>query len=1005
MTLNLHRISISKAIALSCAFISALLGFTIILAWHLKWHAIIQWLPNSSPMSYNVALGFLAAGLGLACSFFSGPKSFFQYFVILLGIFLVLLGGLSFTENFYNYDFKIDQLLMKVHGSFNSVTNSTFIARPSEPTSLLFILTGIGILCTTFIRNNKIFFWLDVCLISLIFTASGCVLLGYLININAAYSWNIPNYMATNTALGFMIIGIGLGSTVLHVSHQNNIQNEKWVPLVSFLVSFAITSMLWVSLLIQDQSNMKTTLEEKVAFMKNTIEIALDDHVYHIKDLADQWHEGENSPSKAWQELSDEYLNQHKDKQIMVYLDENFIIKHIEPQDLRNSAVNLDIKTLKNSFIGHKNGKFSTILAMPEAFNNKKLSIWEPIYWQDKFVGSILDLLDIKSLIEETVIKPYSLSSMAVNILINDQNVYYSMPHETEEGFYFLTAKDDFLGLNWEIRLGYPTSIFSHIGIRNLPNAILASGFLFSLLFSLTVHFSYISRRKNLALEEAKSSLLQAQKIAKMGSWVLDLKTQKITCSSEMLSILRLHARSNCLTMDEYLKFFSTHDGEQFKTLINALNTEKSFFSIVHKLVRTDEQELIIRLDANVSKFYKDAPMEITGIFQDITEQRKLAMELQQAQKMEVLGQLTGGLAHDFNNLLMVIRGNLELMNEELSGNAKQIHRIGCALQAIARGSELIKRLLSFSRRQTLREQTIRFQETIPEFLNLVKPTLGESITIATSLPEDLWPVMVDIAQFETTLLNLAVNARDAMAGSGKLSLDFKNVEVKKTVTLGRETIKPGEYVNILVTDTGCGMRDEVLQRIFEPFFTTKEVGKGTGLGLPMVYGFIKQSQGYIHVASTVGQGTTINLYLPKGSLEKKEDLRTYSEPKNIEGKETILLIEDEEALLEMTQEYLEHLGYNVIVARNGMDALDIFKETKNINLLLTDVIMPGELTGPKLAMQARQIDPHLKVLFVTGYPRSALSEQNIQIGSFEILNKPYSMQELAKMIRKVLST
>jgi len=996
---------IASYISIIFGSICALFALVIIISWYLSFDYIIQIIPNSPPMYYNVALGFLMAGIGIICSSIQPQKTFFHIVAILTSIVVFLIGGLSFIETIYDINFKIDEIFVKVHVS---LAKYPFPGRPSLPTSLLFISFGGGILLTRICNNSKLGFFIELFLSFLILIASICTLFGYLIGNSITYTWGSSTYLAINTAFCFMLLGIGILGEVFRYSYQCNIKNERWVPLAVFLCTFFITFMLWISLLIQSKIDNKRVIKEKMAVLGKKIATVLTTHVYHIGDLADQWDIGDDASPKKWKKLVYTYLEKYENNQIVAvaWLDKNNNIRQLEPSSVNKliNSFNVTHWQWQDPFQNTANGKFTTSLALLLAFDQKRLAIWEPIYWEGKLVGSILDLIDIKTLINQIIIKEHFPLGSKINILINGKNVYNVISEISEKNLWLISEKMDIYGSNWEIKLKYPSSIFFNIWHMDLNNTILILGFLFSVLFSLITNFFYISKKKNTELEEVRSLLLKAQKIAKMGSWVWDLKNNKIYCSPETFSILGISSKKNYFTAAEYFGFICSKDDQQFKNTIEELQKMNSSFSTTYTLLRPDKKESIIFLEGDPSMVLNGSPVEITGIIQDITEKKNFERELLQSQKMMTIGQLTGGLAHDFNNLLMIMRGNLELVKEDLLGNSKELRRINVATQAIEHGSDLIKKLLMLSRRQVLHAKKVKFQETIPKFLNFIKPTLGGFVDIIVSLSDEIWPVFIDLSQFENVLLNLAVNARDAMNGSGKLFLDFKNVTINQPLIIGKEKIELGCYVKISVIDTGQGMIPEVLEHIFEPFFTTKEVGKGTGLGLCMVYGFVKQSQGYISIESKVSYGTAVNLYLPRIYLNEGKEIKVEEKNDNVNGHEKILLVEDEEALLEITQEYLEHLGYQILIASNSVEALRIFKLVKNIDLLLTDVIMPGDLTGPKLAIEARRINPQLKVLFVTGYSKNVLAEQNISIESFEILSKPYSMLNLAKIVRKILN-
>ncbi|MCJ8518468.1 PAS domain S-box-containing protein [Pseudorhizobium tarimense] len=388
-------------------------------------------------------------------------------------------------------------------------------------------------------------------------------------------------------------------------------------------------------------------------------------------------------------------------------------------------------------------------------------------------------------------------------------------------------------------------------------------------------------------------------------------------------------------------------------------------------------------------------------------EARTLELErtqevLRQSQKMEAIGNLAGGIAHDFNNLLQVITGNLQLLNRDVSGNEAAERRVAGALAGAARGARLASQLLSFGRRQPLEPKVINLSRLIREMDHLLRRSLGESIEIDTIVGGGLWNTHVDPSNVENALLNLAINARDAMAGQGKLTIELGNAFLDDEYARKAVDVKPGQYVMLAVTDTGTGMTPDILEKVFDPFFTTKPDGKGTGLGLSMVYGFVKQSGGHIKIYSEPGSGTTVRIYLPR-SMEA-EDVVTDSLTGSVTGgSETVLVVEDDEAVREVTVSLLSELGYKVLKARDADSALAIVESGVPIDLLFTDVVMPGRLRSRDLARKAKERLPMLGLLFTSGYTENSIVHGGRLDPGVNLLSKPYTREALARKIRQVL--
>jgi two-component system NtrC family sensor kinase len=382
---------------------------------------------------------------------------------------------------------------------------------------------------------------------------------------------------------------------------------------------------------------------------------------------------------------------------------------------------------------------------------------------------------------------------------------------------------------------------------------------------------------------------------------------------------------------------------------------------------------------------------------------------LRQSQKLDAIGHLTGGVAHDFNNLLTVIIGNLETAQRQLESwtegaQVKLARRLDHAMQGAQRAATLTKRLLAFSRQQPLNPIPLDVNRTLNGLAEFLRRALGEDVSLEIVGGAGVWPVEADLAELEAVVLNLGLNARDAMPEGGKLTIEASNSYLDEVYCRQSGDVRPGQYVQIAVTDTGSGMSKEVIERAFEPFFTTKQSGQGTGLGLSQVYGFVKQSGGHVKIYSEVGEGTTIKVYLPRSARKSAAGEDVKSEPTRGRLDECILVVEDDADVRGYVVETLGTLGYGVLEAADADDALRLLRETKAVHLLLTDVVMPG-MNGRKLADEARLQQPSLKVLYMTGYSRNAIVHQGRLDPDVDLIQKPLTSEQLATAVRKVLDT
>jgi signal transduction histidine kinase/CheY-like chemotaxis protein len=417
--------------------------------------------------------------------------------------------------------------------------------------------------------------------------------------------------------------------------------------------------------------------------------------------------------------------------------------------------------------------------------------------------------------------------------------------------------------------------------------------------------------------------------------------------------------------------------------------------------LQAQQRELQQRVAARTAEL-ADANAGLERRVEERTREHEAALaQVHEMQKLESLGQLTGGVAHDFNNLLAAIIGNLEMMAAVLPKRGPARRYAETALSAASRGSRLTQHLLAFSRRQEIRPQTVSTNDILSETLLLCRQTIGAGVEIESRLQPDTWPCRIDPAQFEAAILNLAVNARDAMNHSGRLTITTENVTANHNCAAD---LAPGDYSVVSVSDTGCGMSEDVLSRAFEPFYTTKEIGKGTGLGLSQVYGFAKQSGGTVQIESEVGRGTKVRIYIPRqegpltGEVAMAEEV---SGPAL--GNATILVAEDDPAVRETVVGILSNFGYRPLVARNGPEALAILQNEETVDVLLSDVVMSAGMSGTDLARTAQRLWPELKILLTSGYTGVEPEPSGVR-GEFAFIAKPYRAPMLGRKLREILA-
>ncbi len=446
-------------------------------------------------------------------------------------------------------------------------------------------------------------------------------------------------------------------------------------------------------------------------------------------------------------------------------------------------------------------------------------------------------------------------------------------------------------------------------------------------------------------------------------------------------------------------EFVIEEDRENARRSFAALDKTRFFISVDHRMKAMTGE---IRWQSwTYRAIFSDAGdiVEIQAVGRDTTELKRIQDQLRQAQKMEVVGQLTGGVAHDFNNLLAVMHGNAELLRDTLGENSM----LDAIDRAATRGAELTQRLLAFSRQQTLAPVDIDLRDFFPKLTSLLKRTIGAEIEISHQLTPNLWSVHADLGQLENALLNLAINARDAMPGGGLIEFGCANVTLDPSDRHLEEGMSPGDYIEIVVRDTGAGMTQDVIQHAFEPFFTTKDVGKGSGLGLAMVYGFVRQSGGTVAIESQLDIGTRVSIFLPRVGSPNTSEKRMVTEDARPGGDETILLVEDDPDVRAFTTIVLKSLGYRVTEAADGLEALQKISGESDIDLLLSDISLPGEMNGFQIAAAAKKIKPELKMVFMTGYIRDGAEIGDELDPTSTVLGKPFKRADLAKAIRGAL--
>src|SRR3990167_4827004 len=964
-----------NTLASICIFI----GFFTMLMWKIQRIEYLYF--TVTTMFFNTALTFVVSGIALL---FLGSR--YTYVARFLGILVVIFATAVLSQDIFGIDLQIDNLF----ADFYYPIPETIPGRMAVQTSICFILSGISFI----FLGDKSLSWFKI-LIGLLFAGSAASMaivstLGYFFHLPISSAWLLINPISINTAITFLFLTTGLILFAIWKSIDLRIPISDYVHYIIFLSITVGTLLLWQALLVQARITTDALIKNYGENCLLSFGDTLDSSVKRFDPILFRFFEGSlQLTDRNWKKYAESIFENMKYVDYVGYYSEE-----LEPV---LSYSHLDAP-LPSHLINQNFSPDSIVVSYP--FDLKKQSFYLIIYpiLPEKKKGYFVRVIDIERLIKTT---EHYKDDIFLTIYQGSKLFYHSPEAGPIDKDYLKEFQLDKYDKSWKMLI-WPSPSFIAKNETHLPAITLVTGLLFALFMAYMFRISVLSYRRAQALVKAQANLLTAQEIANLGGWEWDLKKNEICLSEQACRMLGIGKTQTVLSEDDFFYLVHPKEAGKLKKAISTMRSGRSGYSEVYTFVRPDKEIRQMRFSAEVSAFHHHFPIEISGILQDVTKLKLLEEELQQSQKLDLIGQLTGGIAHDFNNILMVIQGNLELLSFLIDEKSKEYKKIETALAACTRGAALTKRLLAFARRETLDPEIIELKSYMENFAHLLGPTLGETIEISFEISPNPYQIYVDPNQLESALLNLVVNARDAMMGGGQLKIEVKNIDVSQGDFLKKEKIPYGSYLRISITDTGAGMLPEVLQHAEEPFFTTKPPNKGTGLCLSMVKGFAEQSNGYLRLSSKIGTGTTAELYFPMfiDETEKPSMGLESIDHRLLKGNQTILIAEDEEEVRSTSVEYLKTLGYEVLEAENGDIALDIFKKNQNIDLLFTDIVMPGTLRGPDLAEQVKKIKPNIKVLYTSGYPEKARGNGHILS---PLIMKPYKLSDLALVLKSIL--
>lgn len=505
------------------------------------------------------------------------------------------------------------------------------------------------------------------------------------------------------------------------------------------------------------------------------------------------------------------------------------------------------------------------------------------------------------------------------------------------------------------------------------------------------------------ALRKSESLHREAQRISKIGHWEFELASGTPMWSKEIFRIFGLDTKNSEPSFAAHKDIIHDEDWDFLNSAIQTLNAKGIPFDIEFRILRSNGQIGWMHAKGSANKSKDGSVNRMFGTAQDITERKRLERQLQASQKLDSIGNLAGGIAHDFNNMLSVILGYLDFALEKTEEDIELYSDLKEIQKAAQRSAKLTKQLLIFARKQIIEPKFLDLNNTVESMLKLLRRLIGEDIDLSWLPVSRLWPVKMDPSQIDQILANLCVNARDAITGVGKLTIETQIKTFNKQYCKEHSGFTLGDFVMLAVSDNGCGMDKDTLNNLFEPFFTTKKVGYGTGLGLATVYGIVKQNNGFINVYSEPGQGTTFRIYLPRFYATNEIPDLIVPEKLVSTGSETILLVEDEPSILQMARIMLERKGYSVLSAATPTEAIDIANsDVGKIHLLMTDVVMP-KMNGRELAEKMAVIYPKIKLLFMSGYTANVIAQHGVLGEGVAFIQKPFSTQDLTEKLREVL--
>ena len=821
-------------------------------------------------------------------------------------------------------------------------------------------------------------------------------------------------------------------------------------PVPVGLALFALLCLMWVSLDLQRQGNLRDTIQSKAEILASLIDSDIRGRIPSLQRIVNRWEIRGGTPKSEFIADAQAFVRDLPGFQGLGWVDSSYHVRWIVPFEGNEEAENLNLAFEERRKIALDTARDKKTPTMTATVNlvqgGNGFIIYFPIYTSSGFDGFLSVVFRTKPWLDYIFETKAPDTNFVVAVSFDNERIYEQ--HGASE-----TSHIDWIGtfqtriLDHELLVEVlPTSELVAASRSYLPEWAAAMGLLLTglIVYMLSLYqraeqMTAMTLTANAALEkeatvrqraekalqdshdalearvkertqeliDINADLLRGESIARMGHWTWDVSTQEVTWSPECFSLFGRDPETWVPTGENFRQHMPADDRQRLEEA-NARGIESGDpFNLQYRYFRggAPDDTVWIDIHCEFSKNDNGDIVKMIGTAQDVTERKTLEAQLLQSQKMEVVGHLAGGVAHDFNNLLGVMIGNAEMLQNRVEEDEKSRRYVDVLLKAVDRGASLTQRLLAFSRQQSLSPIPTETNALVLGLDDMIQRTLGATIKLSTHLDPETYNLLIDPHQFENALVNLAINARDAMPEGGVLTIETINITLDQAWADQHDEVTPGDYVKVSVSDTGTGMTTDVMKKAFDPFFTTKEVGQGSGLGLSMVYGFVKQSNGHVSIWSKINQGTTIELYLPRSITaavrEETKDDTSGVEP----GSERILLVEDDEDLRFISSSTLRKQGYQIVEARDGEEAIRQLQDNQPFDLLFTDVILPGGMNGVEISEKAKTVRPEIKILFTSGFTEDAIAYGSKLDSDETLLKKPYHRADLLQKVRAILDS